>query len=347
MARSAAVPVDGVTEQLSADEQAAMDADRAAENEEIASAAVQPGDELLAGTPDGAVGAGDGGDPAVGADMPAADGQAPRQGMVPHAALHEERTKRQESERQLAEERKRSATLEERTNIILQRFAAPQQQAAPTQTPTLPEIPAFETDPAGHILAKQHQNEAILGELVQAVVGLNRQTEQANGVQQLTQRAAAMERQYAATNPDYDKASAYLYDARRKDLVAVGFTDPAEIEQMMAHEATGLVTRAAQQGRNPAELVYALAKIRGYAPAPPATEDPATATPATNTSTSNGAVDQLRTIAAGQQQARTVGNLPGSGPVPVTAARLADMTAEEFAEFQKTKPQAFRDLMGA
>ena len=302
--------------ELTAEEQAALDADKAAETTQTeedagAGAATQtPPVADDAGTADGTV---DGG-----ADLQATQ----RQGTVPHAALHEERTRRQETERQLAEERKARQTLEERTNLILQRFAAPQQPAAPA-TQAAPEIPSFEADPAGHILGQVRQQCAILGELVQAVTGQSRQNEAAAGMQQLTTRAAAMEREFATANPDYDKASSHLFEMRRQELVAAGWTDPAEIQTMMANEARGLAARALQQGRNPAAVVYELAKLRGYAAAP----DPAA------NGGGNGAADptaQLRTIERGQQQSRSVGNLRGAGPAPLTAQGLAEMSEADF-----------------
>ena len=301
---------------LTAAEQAALDADKAAEGH---GEVEQPGGATSGDATGADAGAaGEAGEAETGADAQA----TPRQGTVPHAALHEERTRRQETERQLAEERKRSATLEERTNLILQRFAAPQQPAVQT-TQTTPEIPSFETDPAGHILGQVRQQGAILGELVQAVTGQSRQNEAAAGMQQLTTRAAAMERDFATANPDYDKASSHLFEMRRQELVAAGWTDPAEIQTMMANEATGLAARALQQGRNPAAVVYELAKLRGYAAAP----DPAA------NGGGNGVVDpaaQLRTIERGQQQSRSVGNLRGAGPAPLTAAALAEMSEADF-----------------
>src|SRR6185312_13780480 len=49
--------------------------------------------------------------------------------MVPHAARHEERERRKAVEGQIAEERKARQTLEERTNLLLQRLGlAPEGQ---------------------------------------------------------------------------------------------------------------------------------------------------------------------------------------------------------------------------
>lgn len=314
---------------LTAAEQAAMDADRAAEIEEHAAAAAVP--QADDATPEGGAAATEG--------AAAAEGHQAEPRSVPLSHLMEERKTRQAAESALAEERRRSATLEERTNLILQRFAAPQPQAP--AGPTAPAIPAFEDDPAGHILGQVRQQGAILGELVQAVTGRSRQDEAAAGVQQLTVRAAALEREFATANPDYDKASSHLFEMRRQELIAEGWTDPAEIQHMMANEATGLAHRAMSQGRNPAEVVYQLAKLRGYT------------APVADTAANNGGTDaaaseaQLRTIAAGQQQSRSVGNLRGSGPAPLTATGLAAMSEEEFAQMLKTNPKGVNDQMGA
>jgi hypothetical protein len=327
MARTSAAASEGIEpETLTADEQAAMDADRAADAE--GAAAETPAPDEAASVP------------AEGGEEPAADGQPPRQGMVPHAALHEAREKLKSAEARAAEAERKERLLEERTNLILQRFAAP--PAAPAQTaPQAPAIPSFEEDPAGHILGQVRQQGAILGELVQAVTGQSRQSEAQAGVQQLTLRAAAMEREFATANPDYDKASSHLFEMRRQELIAAGWSDPAEIQTMMANEATGLAARAMQQGRNPAEVVYQLAKLRGYAP--PAANNGAdnSAAPA-----NGGGEAQLRTIAAGQAQARTVGAMPGAGPAPLTAARVLEFSDEEFAERWKKNPKEIRDLMG-
>jgi hypothetical protein len=330
MARSSAAIQEGIEpETLTADEQAAMDADRAAEGTAAA--------EDVPSLPNEGTLPADGGE-----TEPATDGQpAARQGMVPHAALHEAREKLKSAEARAAEAERKERLLEERTNLILQRFTAP--PAVPTQpAPQAPAIPSFEEDPAGHILGQVRQQGAILGELVQAVTGQARQSEASQGVQQLTVRAAAMEREFATANPDYDKASSHLFEMRRQELMAAGWTDPAEIQTMMANEATGLAARAIQQGRNPAEVVYQLAKLRGYVP--PAAES---GNGAANGTTPPGGEAQLRTIAAGQQQARTVGSMPGSVPAPLTAARLLELSDDEFAEKWAKNPTEMRNLMGA
>lgn len=318
---------DAVAGEMSADEQAALDADRAAV---VVDAAV-----VDAGTQTDDA-------PAVDAATEGTEGTdgvaaADQNRTVPLGALHEERERRKSVETALAEEKRARQTLEERTNLILQRIT-PQQQRQPATD--APQLPTIEQDPVAHILGRINQQGAILGEIVQAVAGQGRQTEAQAGASALAMRAGALEREFAAANPDYEKAVGHLMTARRAELEAVGWTDPGEIQAMMANEAQGLAHRALQQGRNPAEVVYALAKLRGYstaaAPAGGATDDGAAAAAA------NG--EQLRTIERGQQQSRTTA-VRGAGPAPMTVARLAEMSDAEFAKAMET-PEGIA-LMGS
>ncbi len=315
MARAARVNP-GVVEDLSADEQAAMDADR---DGVAAAEPLAPADTTAETQADGATLEPEGVD-----DGTQADGQT-RPQMVPHAALHEERLRRQETEQRLAEANKARQTIEERTNLLLQRYAAP--QPSTPAAPVAPAVPALDADPVGHILGRQAQTEALLSQIVQAVVGQDQQAQAANNASSLRMRAESMEREFARETPDYPAAATHLLEARRQELMAAGWTDPAEIQQMLAGEAQGLAINAINRNENPAAIVYKLAKLRGYAPADPNTETGQAAT--TDAQQPNGA-ERVQTIARGQQQARSISQVRGQGPVPMTAERLLAMSDADF-----------------
>lgn len=313
--------------EVTADEQAQLDEMRAGDAPIVDEA---PQDDAGQADPAPA----DAGD-AEGADGAADPPQDRRPQMVPHAALHEERLRRQETERVLAEERKARQTIEERTNLLLERFNQPAQQQQPQQQ----QAPTFETDPAGHLLAHQRQQGEALNEVVRVLMAMGQQNQVAQNIGGLQQRAIAMEQEFAADTPDYNEAVAFLAKARHNDLAEVGYVDPGERQRMISQEAIGLVERSLQAGRNPASVVYALAKNRGFGAAPPAaaTEQPVVTPP-------NGAA-RLQTVQRGQEQARTLGNTRGSAPPPLTAQRLLEMTPEEFETAMKTK--AGQELLGA
>ena len=85
-------------------------------------------------------------------------------------------------------------------------------------------------------------------------------------VQQLGAVMNSSEAQFRETTPDYDAAINHVVQARAQELSYFGLS-PAQINETIAQEATDIVRAAVQQGRNPAELAYAIAQSRGYRPA--------------------------------------------------------------------------------
>lgn len=336
--RGGAVPFDGLT----AAEQAEIDTMRENDLGPLDDAEPNP---VNAGAEAGETDAGTAEAPA--ADEPAAAAQQ-RSATVPHAALHEERELRKaaeqrlaELERQAAEDRQARQTLEERTNILLHRLGQGQQpQQQQTEQPAA--IPSPEEDPVGHIIAKIRQQEAVLGNVVQTLSGRSQQDQQMQAAQALQMRTAAMENEYRAKQPDYDTAARHLVEMRHRQLAAAGITDPAERQSMLTQEAFGLAAQAARQNRNPAEIVYELAKIAGYQPPAAEAAEQNAEPPAQNES------ERIATIAQGQQHARTLGNVRGASPPPLSAQTLTRMTDAEFRAFaDKATPAQLRAVLGA
>lgn len=335
MARTAA----GVVEELTADEQAMLDADR------DAPAAPEP--ELDEQAQSDAA-------PEPAADS-VEDAPADERRAVPYEALNRERERAKAfaAERDEARERARAAderarVLEERTNLILQQVAQQRQQHQPPQPqgqqqPAQPELPPIETDPVGHILGQLKQRDQVIAALVHAVSGQNRQVEASRGEQELRVRAEAAEHEFRQTTPDYDNAVGFLVNQRRSELAAAGWTDPAEIQAMIGREVTAHIAESVRRGRNPAAVAYELAKVRGYQPPAPNAGN--------GTAPQNGAAaQQIETIERGQQQARSPGQLPGQRPAVIDARRVASMSPAEFEKFLKgaeSDPDKMRAVFGA
>jgi hypothetical protein len=168
--------------------------------------------------------------------------------------------------------------------------------------------------------------------------------QQIQALTQIQQRAQAFETEFRIGAPDYDQAVQHLMTRRLEELAAIGYA-PEQRMQILQNEALSVAVQAMQAGRNPAEAVYSLAKMRGYqppqaqngngqgAPAAPAAPDPA---------------QRLAQIAAGQQQSRSLANVRGTGPAPITAQRLAEMSAAEFEQFlSKATPEQMQEAFGA
>jgi hypothetical protein len=323
-------------EHFSAEEQAQFDAMRAAEYEPEPQAQ-QPAQQPAAPSPE-----------VASQEQPP---QPPK--MVRLEALHEERERRKQLEKEITSAREQQRLLEERTNLLLQRYNQQQQPQAPADHQAEPAIPDLATDPVGHIVSTQRalsqRLEKFSGATQEQQEQIARHLQMQQAVQGLTQRAQALEQQFTVEHPDYGDAVRHLMSVRHKELETVGFRDPAERASILQQEGLGLAARSLQFGGNPAEAIYELAKLRGYAsraaeppnsPAQPAVPGAASVPPP-----AAAAAERLANIAAGQQHARSIGNASGTGPAPLTAQRLLEMPEAEFAKMLE-KPEAMA-LLGS
>ena len=283
---------------LNAEEQAAFNEMQAAENE------APQADPAETQAPEPAAGPADAQDNAAGTES---------QKNVPLPILLEERKIRQQVEKERAEERRRF-------DLLLQRFSAQQQTAQPQQqAPQAPPLPDPQADPVGHLLERLNRAELTQAQVIQAIVAQRQQADQQTQQQQmvaaLQNRARAAEQEFAAATPDYTDALNFLADARHKELAALGYEDAAERQAVLSHEAMSLAAAAMQQGRNPAAVVYEMAKLRGYSAKP----------------VQSPAAEKFQQIAQGQAQSRTLGAVRGAPAIPITGQRVSEMSAKEFS----------------
>jgi hypothetical protein len=307
-------------EQLTAAEQAALDAQRNAPEPEApaqdALATPQEGAEI----PEGEAGV----EPPAIADK--------RQG-DPAAALVQERERRREVERQAAEDRRK---YEARFEELLKLVPQPAQQ----QAPEAPAIPDVQTDVVGHIVGTMQQLGASQQQIEREIVEQRQQRQQRQVVATIQQQAAAMETAYRAEHPEYDDAMQYLRDIRAQQLRALGVTDPARIAQQIQADAFDVAVVALREGANPAERLHRFAEASRWTP--PAAGAPAE--PAAAAVSDQAA--RLSMVQQGQQHARNLGGVRGNGPSPMTASKLLDMDDDAFLETLKKSKDA-RKLMGA
>lgn len=244
--------------------------------------------------------------------------------MVPHQALHEEREARKRLERDLQAEREARALLDQRTNLILQHMGQRQQPA-----PEEPAIPTLEQDPVGHFVAKQTALEQQVRE------GSLQQQQQQQAIAQhvqmlaiqqaITRRAQGMEAEFQAEHVDYPDAVQHLMQVRHKELELLGM-DAGQRIATVQQEGMELAAHAFRTNQNPAAVIYELAKMRGYGSAAQPSASQAGQQPAAST-------QRLESVAAGQRQSRSLGDMRGSPPVQMNGDRLAKMSNEEFTEW--------------
>lgn len=187
---------------------------------------------------------------------------AGRKQLVPLGALQEERTKRQDRERELEETRASNQRMQERFNEMMMRL-----QGVQTEKPAEPEdvIPDFNEDPQGHVQGLQRQFAKQLAELQAQVQQTQGQTSQHTQQQQLAVHASASEAEYRKAQPDYDFAAEHFRLTKLAEYEAFGL-DPAAAAAQLARDVSGIVLHATQNKRSPAEAVYKLAKALGYKP---------------------------------------------------------------------------------
>lgn len=282
---------------MTADESAAMEAMKADTGPEIAPAEAVDVPETPAETP------------APVAETPAPEADKPPPGMVPQGALHQERERRKASEAAFQELQAKLAAIEAKLN-------PPPEIVVPD--PVLqPE--AF----------KQFQIDQIKQRAAEKADADRRATEQAQE-QQIMARVNQDVMQFKATVPDYDLAFQHAVKVRREELAFYG-NSPEQIDQQIEVDVRAIVGQAYSQGKNPGELFYGYAKMRGYSPAQ-AARDPVPAQ----------AAAQVNALAEAQRQTQSMATAGGpSSDGGVTIETLAKMSEAQLAKM----PKAERDAM--
>lgn len=211
--------------------------------------------------------------PAVG-EADAATGAAAR-GVVPHAALAEERERVRALRTELNDVKARLPTAEE-----MQSFRAwqKQQQEAAAKANQPPPPPAFTEDPEGHIAAREkavvsklEEVQKVATEAVTKVTEAQQQQQQREQAQQIARSITEAEAQFKATAPDYADALRHIRQVRIDTIKEMNpeATDEQIVQTILTEEAR-TAAQVMAQGRNPAEYAYNLAKRFGYRPAAPA-----------------------------------------------------------------------------
>lgn len=245
----------------------------------------------------------------------------PKNTMVPHAALEEERQRRKATDKENQELKLQQARINERLSLINEALEKKNQ-------PQVNEIPDPDKDALGAVKMTMEE----VRQLKEFKERMENNQKVAQQVGEVGNIAANLEKQFIATNPDYNEASQHLVNSRRNELSAFGLSDQ-QINQQIMQESMQIAIQALQQGKNPAEIVYNLSKIRGYAKKE-ATQDTQA---------------KLENIAAGQKANQSLGDVSGGSPngAKIDAKSLATMSEADFAKVTKKLSQAdMQELFG-
>lgn len=230
--------------------------------------------------------------------------------MVPYGAMHEERMRRQELQREIENYKQRTEKMEQAFQQVLQRANAPQER-----------VPTFEEDPLEALrynqneIAKvlQSQNQTLEEQRAAAV-----RHAQLSQFQDMCNQSVA---DFEKTAPDYKQAYQWLVEQELKGFETLGYDQKTAIKLLRDNEMA-LAATAFKEGFNPAERIYNYAKLRGFQlPSAPKQINE---------------VDQitkkLETIEKGIQASRSLGSAGGGTSQPLTLAALANMDGDELDE---------------
>lgn len=156
--------------------------------------------------------------------------------------------------RSLMEEQGRRIALEQRlAQLEAQRLLSPEP------------VPDKTTDPLGNMMHNLESLQAsIQGLTAQQQMQQTAQYQQA----QLAQFAHSMQQiraDFEKTVPDFQDAYKHLRDVHANDMREMGVPEP-QISMQLTQAEIALAAAALQQGKNPAAMVYNMAKRYGYAP---------------------------------------------------------------------------------
>lgn len=234
---------------------------------------------------------------------------------VPHAAMHEERLKRQSAEREAQQYREMLTRLNERLTRV---------EDAPPPPP----------DPAEHPIEalqyERQQREALQRRLDEESAQRQQQAHQQNYETQVRNYAMASEAEFRKQNPAYDEAVNHLRSSRAAELALFNL-NPQQIEAQLTYEAMSLAQTCAQQGYDFGDFVYRLAETKGYKPAPD----------------KSGAEEKIKTVSQGQDRAKSLSAAGGkSSGAEMTVESLLKMENDEFDAWCRKNPAKAKALLG-
>ena len=275
--------------------------------------------------------------------------------MVPINAVHRVRDKHKATRAELEKLRLDMARGEERLAILNEAFNGqnkPQPAAAPSNEPEPNPFEEANIDPMqdfvgameqlnrrNKYLADQHQRTA------ERTASIEQQTQHRDQMTVLRQTYQSDVQTFRQSAPDFMDAYQHLVKGRLAELELQGVKDPLKRKAVIEAEETQIVTQALQNGQSPAQLIYGIAKARGYAAKPAA---PASAPAATPAAPTNAAVEKIKALQTGQAAAQTLSNVGGQAAPSLTYETLARMNQSDFdaAVDQMTEKQLERLLGG-
>ena len=203
-------------------------------------------------------------------------------------------------------------------------------EAAIPPAPPPPAAPDPATDPLGALMYKVNGIETALAQIQQSSQQTAQMTEQQRGLLDFKNQMNTLKTEFVKTTPDFDEAYGHLRAQRAADLADVGVPQD-QIAMALMQDEIAVAQNAVRQGKNPAQVIYGMAKRYGYTPKAAA---PAAPTPQ----------EKVAQLAAGQQAAAA----PQRGAPVAEQLTLSSLKDASDADLTRvaSDDKAWRSIMG-
>jgi hypothetical protein len=232
------------------------------------------------------------------------------------AAMHEERERRKEIQRELENQKKLAEDAIQRTQKLEQTWQQLMQHANQQQSPN------FEEDPIAALKYQYDNLKQSTQQLHQHVAQKDYQEQQYNQVHQFKIACNKAVGDYIKQTPDYLDAYNFAKESRIKEFEALGYK-PQDIPQLIEEDEAVIAVQAFRDGVNPAERIYQFAKIRGYQ-----------GKQADAQTTAKQNEQRLEKLEKGMQASKSLSNTNGqTATAELTLDAISKMSQDELDEF--------------
>ena len=247
-------------------------------------------------------------------DAPVVDPDAPALERAPLSPAEYEK-RLNAATRDLRENRAETRALREMIGMIQ---ARPQLAAEMRQDDAEPDL---EQDPIAWMKYAKKELDTYKGNAAQQAAAEKAANERNQAQSQIARQMNDYERDFRLDHPDYDNAVAHFRKVRAEELAEEGLSGQ-ELNNTLVESLVSAVARAIRAGKDPAEVVYKLAKNRGFGV--------------------DDTTKKLQTIERAQEAGRSLSNAGGrQGDGDLTIEQVNKLKGKAFTEaFAKFKAQA-------
>lgn len=181
--------------------------------------------------------------------------------------------------------------------------------------------PDLDADPIGWMKYAKKELDQFKGNAAQQAAQERQQAENNAAMGQIARRMEDYERDFRDEHPDYNEAVKHFRTVREEELTESGVT-PGEMSGALQQDLVSIVARAIRANKDPAEVVYKLAKNRGFGV--------------------DASTKKLQTIEAAAKAGKSLSQGGGrTGDGELTFDYVSSLKGKDFTEaFQKLKAQA-------